>query len=157
MRFRKLRIAWSVGWGVLCLLLIVWWANSNISVDKFALPVNQATYFKFLSLPNEFAIGLDDSGLSSGTWHGHIPTDDWLHDYFMYCGNPWSATPSFFVEDEFVIFPHWFGVLLSATFTVAPLMLNLRWRFSLRTLLIATTLVAVVLGLVVAVIRWPAG
>ncbi len=33
----------------------------------------------------------------------------------------------------------------------------LRFRFSLRTLLIATTLVAVVLGLIVAVLRWPAG
>ena len=30
-------------------------------------------------------------------------------------------------------------------------------RFSLRTLLIATTLVAVVLGVIVAVLRWPAG
>jgi hypothetical protein len=32
----------------------------------------------------------------------------------------------------------------------------LQGRFTLRTLLIATTLVAVMLGLVVAVLRWPA-
>ena len=44
--------------------------------------------------------------------------------------------------------------MLSATLAVAPW---LRWRFTLRTLLIATTLVAVVLGLIVAVLRWPAG
>jgi hypothetical protein len=27
-RFRKLRIAWSVFWGSLCLLMITWWARS---------------------------------------------------------------------------------------------------------------------------------
>ena len=47
----------------------------------------------------------------------------------------------------------WFGVLLSATLPIVP------WirRFSLRALLIATTLVAVGLGLIVAVLRWPPG
>jgi hypothetical protein len=28
MRFRKLRIAWSVGWGIACVLLIVLWVRS---------------------------------------------------------------------------------------------------------------------------------
>ena len=49
--------------------------------------------------------------------------------------------------------PHWFLVALSAlsaTFAAAPW---IRWRFSLRTLLIATTLVALVLGLVMWAIR----
>jgi ABC-type Fe3+-siderophore transport system permease subunit len=32
-----------------------------------------------------------------------------------------------------------------------------RWRFSLRTLLIATTLVAAVLGLIVSILKWPTG
>jgi hypothetical protein len=45
-----------------------------------------------------------------------------------------------------VIFPHWFAVALVGVVAVAPW---LRWRFSLRTLLIATTLVAVGLGTVV--------
>ena len=33
MRFRKLRIAWSVAWGVACLLLIVLWVRSYRQVD----------------------------------------------------------------------------------------------------------------------------
>jgi hypothetical protein len=50
--------------------------------------------------------------------------------------------------------PHW----LPATALVALAALPwTRWRFSLRTLLIATTLVAVVLGFIVAVLRWPVG
>jgi hypothetical protein len=44
--------------------------------------------------------------------------------------------------------PHWFPVLLSAAFAAAP-WFRRTWKFSLRTLLIATTLVAVVLGLIV--------
>jgi hypothetical protein len=42
--------------------------------------------------------------------------------------------------------PVWFAILTTATLASAPW---LRWRFSLRTLLIATTLVAVVLSLIV--------
>ena len=41
---------------------------------------------------------------------------------------------------------HWLPALLFAAVAAIPW---LRWRFSLRTLLIATTLVAVVLGLIV--------
>jgi hypothetical protein len=46
--------------------------------------------------------------------------------------------------------PDWFLVLVSATFAVAPW---LRWRFSLRTLLFATTLAALALGLIVWSVR----
>jgi hypothetical protein len=42
--------------------------------------------------------------------------------------------------------PHWFLVILSGLFTTLPW---IKWRFSLRTLLIATTLVAVGLGIIV--------
>jgi hypothetical protein len=45
--------------------------------------------------------------------------------------------------------PYWFFVLFSGTAAVVPWIHEVRWHFSLRTLLIATTLVAVVLGLAV--------
>jgi hypothetical protein len=60
-------------------------------------------------------------------------------------------------EDDLEIdFPHWCPVFLVGALAAFP---SIGWskRFSLRTLLIATTLVAVVLGLIVAVLRWPAG
>jgi hypothetical protein len=149
MKFRKLRIAWSVTWGVLTVLLIILWANSNVSVDKFAVPVTQATYFKFVSVPNQFGIGFDDEAFTDGAICTHTPTDEWLHDYFADNGSPWSEEPSFFKEGGCVAVPYWFGVLIPATFTLAPLLFELRWRFSFRTLLIATTLLAVALGLIV--------
>jgi hypothetical protein len=46
-----------------------------------------------------------------------------------------------------LVLPHWFPVLLTALLATVPW---LRWRFSLRTLLIAITLVAVGLGVIVA-------
>jgi hypothetical protein len=52
------------------------------------------------------------------------------------------------------LLPHWFVLCLLLVSAAVPW---LRWRFSLRTLLIATTLIAVVLGLVVYVLKWPAG
>jgi hypothetical protein len=48
------------------------------------------------------------------------------------------------------MFPHWIVVIVSGAVAIMPW---LRWRFSLRTLLIATTVVAVVLGLIVYVSR----
>ena len=49
--------------------------------------------------------------------------------------------------------PFWLVSVAVATLGVAPWIGCLRWRFSLRTLLIATTLVAVVLGLAVYAAR----
>jgi hypothetical protein len=47
-------------------------------------------------------------------------------------------------------FPYWFLALISVALTAATAPWKLvSWRFSLRTLLIATTLVALVLGLIV--------
>jgi hypothetical protein len=53
------------------------------------------------------------------------------------------------MHDWYVLVPHWFLALLTATISATPW---IRWsrRFSLRTLLIATTFLAVVLGLIVA-------
>jgi hypothetical protein len=44
--------------------------------------------------------------------------------------------------------PYWCLILISVAFAAVPW---IHWRFSLRTLLIATTLIAVVLGLIVYV------
>ena len=49
--------------------------------------------------------------------------------------------------------PYWCPTLLIAAFAVAPWIPQLSWRFSLRTLLVATTLIAVGLGAVVYAVR----
>jgi hypothetical protein len=49
-----------------------------------------------------------------------------------------------------VVIPHWSPVLLFGAIASCPWLPWFKWRFSVRTLLIATTLVAVGLGMVVA-------
>ena len=48
-----------------------------------------------------------------------------------------------------LVISHWSAVLLSGVLAVVPWIPRLSWRFSLRTLLIAMTLIAVVLGAIV--------
>jgi hypothetical protein len=59
---------------------------------------------------------------------------------------PKNLFPGFFVSSRAVVVPHWFFVVAVATVAAVPWF---RWRFSICTLLIAMTLVAVVLGVVV--------
>ena len=43
-RFRKLRIAWSVGWGVLAVLLIVLWVRSLVGTDVWFVIVKNGLF-----------------------------------------------------------------------------------------------------------------
>ncbi len=64
----------------------------------------------------------------------------------------WKGTPltlGFAVSGHplwFLVMPYWFAVILSGTFAAAPWLPS---HFSLRTLLIATTLFALALGTIV--------
>lgn len=143
MRYRKLRIAWSVLWGLLAIVLIAWWVRSYWWVDLVSAPVTKSTNFVLSSMPNGFGFGfVGKSSTVMPTWMSNW-TAEWLEvgeradrsDFLTY----------FQLYHGVVGMPYWFGLLLSATFAAAPW---LRWRFSLRTLLIATTLIAVALGLI---------
>jgi hypothetical protein len=48
-----------------------------------------------------------------------------------------------------ILFPYWLPISITAALSAAPWMRQLKLRFSLRTLLIATTLVGVMLGIIV--------
>jgi hypothetical protein len=139
MRFRKLRIAWSVGWGLLAVLLIVLWVRSYQSPhDQIRL-----------------------AGITCGSSHGNLWIIKRRNGLLIPVGIGFEATKdmevltlttatAFFYSfsssgSEWVAqCPHWFLFAIAAVFAALPWINN---RFSLRTLLIATTLVAVVLGL----------
>jgi hypothetical protein len=57
---------------------------------------------------------------------------------------------SYAAHSSGLMIPHWFAVLI---FVGLASITSWSWRFSLRTLLIVTTIVAIVLGLIV----WAAG
>ena len=57
MRFRKLRIAWSVFWGLACVLLIVLWVRSYWFFDQFIHRRSVADYVAYTTFQGQFARG----------------------------------------------------------------------------------------------------
>jgi hypothetical protein len=152
MRFRKLRTAFSVTCLIACVLLIALWARSYSCVD---------TLSGFS--PSTFVFGLgSERGTLGAEWQPNAAS--FLH---ITRWQPKSYAPGSKPITQFfchhtargtisISLPTWFTVFVLSLAAAAPW---IGWsnRFSLRTLLIAMTLVAVVLGLIVAVLRWPAG
>ena len=158
MKYRKLRIAFSAVCGIICLLLIVFWmrsygraewaggwltSNSGASVSS-CLGSVQLCY----SAPPRPATGRE---LDEENWGSQLITDWELENEYI---QPPSGSGEFHrggSETSLRVFvPHWFLVLITFMSAVAPW---IHWSksFSLRTLLFSTTLIAVVLGLIVAV------
>ena len=145
MRFCKLRIAFSATCLVASVLLIVLWVRSYTTTDLIQLGSRdaQSVFGRLLIYgldptpgmePDPFAIDshpIGDKNYEPGSWNfsGEVLGFRWES------GNGhWHLTV-----------PDWAALLLTVALAAAPW---IKWRFSLRTLLIATTLVAVLLGLI---------
>ena len=159
MKYRKLRIAWSAVCGILCLLLIalwvrsywwsttirVWWPHSvrvQADFEDGGLAV-WASWFDTTQRPLH----------TSKVWPGHgVRFKRWknrgLYGSVQRNGIKFRRTPVRW--DLIFMIPQWLPAMLCALIGAAAW---LKPRFSLRTLLIATTLVAVVLGLVAMILR----
>ena len=146
-RFRKLRIAWSVGWGVVAVLLLVlnvwscwWWDRCYLQGKRLGVQINSdAGHVVIVVGPKEPSV--------TEVITGHLPSSgpaDPFYDNDI-LGFYFKRTPNGLRLD----IPYWFIVLLSTAIAAAPWLPWWPKRFSLRTLLIATTLVAVGLGLMV--------
>jgi hypothetical protein len=153
---RSLRIAWSVTWGLACFLLIALWVRSyyreyslvfGVS-DHRGFLVDSSTGILLLIYYHEFGTPPTTNQprvALSRWWLGSSSPDQFITSWGF------QRRLSMFRRDSSsgnitVTMPHWFFVLLSAMMATVPW---LRVHFSLRTLLIATTLVAVGLGLIV--------
>jgi hypothetical protein len=120
MRYRKLRIAWSVFFGVGAVSLIVLWISSNGWNDYPIL------WGFSIEQDKPFFVHLIPGGIGASIMQFHRGDE-----------------PDF---SGIAATPYWLLASLSAALSFIPWV---RWRFSIRTLLVAITLVAVVLGLVV--------
>jgi hypothetical protein len=150
MRYRKLRIAWSVAWGVVAVLLCVLWVRSYWICDEVA-KVDGMGYFPTLGsnsgtvyyARSKISIFLSpDSPIYSQSWTYRCQDATKPQTLFR-----WSPNSEWYVS---IYVPYWLPVLVTVAIAAG---LWLPSRFSLRTLLIATTLVAVALGLIVWVSR----
>ena len=144
MRYGKLRIAWSVVCGLVAVLLTVLWVRSYWWEDVVVLPMR--------------IIGSREGAIGMISWPravvpvgqtGWIPISRSVKETASPAQGPsWRFSSN--QNQLWIVCPHWFLGLAATTLTIAPWLSRLRWRFSTRTLLIATTLVAIVLGLIVA-------
>jgi hypothetical protein len=176
---RYLRIAFSAMCLIACVLLIALWVRSYRKVDElhgrlwgqqsFLFGSKEAfvigIVFDSKSLPNDWqwefhSATVDDydqsfhleepqgygfiDSLGIG-WYDHPTYKSPGEPFLIFMTQWWRAT----LNGVGVVCHYRWLVLITATSGVAPWIRKLKWRFSLRTLLIATTLVAVVLGLVV--------
>jgi len=136
MKSRKLRIAWSVACGIACVLLIALWVRSYFACDTLEINSNSQT-FQF----NNFqGVVYERTTLSNNSVN---PL--WL----LNTGRPTRLSKShlFPTVGGFGAFvPLWCPTLLAGMLAAVPWV---HWRFSLRTLLIATTSIGIVLGLIV--------
>ena len=142
MRFRKLRIAWSVTCGIVAVLLCVLWVRSYTTIDVWDLPITAKYSIELGSVPRMIVIGWQNSTVNR---HLSGPTEEWRSTGKMPQSIFWGGFQKHGPLAA-VWMPSWLLVPITAACSIAPW---IRWRFSLRTLLIATTLVAVVLGLIV--------
>ena len=162
MPYHKLRTAWSVFWGAVALLLVAIWVRSYWRWDSVTLPLPCRAFgasfdsfdgrLRFLILDSEgskwqpamdsydrsFAQETMESWITIGEQHGGILSLRYAyHLDFQVLESPRLLR---------IHCTHWLGALLCGCLSLAPW---LSWRFSLHTLLVATTLAAVTLGLVV--------
>jgi hypothetical protein len=144
---RLLRIVFSAGCGVLCLLLIVLWVRSYRWLDTFHLSYDGDRAHWFGSIAGELRYGTPWAPHAYGlTWDSHdTSAPGWRLEERptrSILGFRWGSSGR---GKRSPVVPHWFPVSVIAVIGIAPW---LPFHFSLRTLLIATTLVAVALGLV---------
>jgi|SRR4051812_22195887 hypothetical protein len=150
MKDRKLRIVWSVAWAVAAVLLIVLWVRSywreyvvyGPITSSSAYSVNSlrgAAIFRAYSVSTKWPQATNSFPVLDPALFGPGQSVDNTFGFEVgpMVGGGWVA-----------LVPYLFLVSLSVIVGVTPW---LRWsrRFSLRTLLIATTLIAVGLGLIV--------
>jgi hypothetical protein len=152
MRFRKLRIAWSVFWGLACVLLVVLWVRSYWWTQVGSSPFTEKWSISYGSYPGVIAIGVRSQLSGDDSTPLTMDADEWWFVQQLRGSPAYSSRVLgyFGYGGGVVALPYWFAVLLAVTLTVAP------WfhlRFTTRTLLIAMTLVAMVLGLIVCLGR----
>jgi hypothetical protein len=156
MKYRKLRIAWSVVWGVVAVLLCVLWVSSNWwqGLIRIRMPgyrnVASITWSGWSSFeyywanPTSLA---DPSGFPtsellfrrvSGPRDTIAPGRGWL----------WTHRSDNQSAMAVLRVPCWFTTIVAAACAAIPWLFWLPHRFSLRTLLFATTLVGVGLGVI---------
>jgi len=156
-RFRRLRIAWSVLAAGACICVVALWVRSfTVSESLLVLPDDGRYFLKLWSMRGGLLIdfGTDPPGSGPAPFFCRLfqskqnPAD--FHNppnilgFRFVRGNPNRGNVPY-NKDDFQRIPYWFCLLIAAAIGAVP-WIRIRWSFSLRTMLIAVTLIAALIG-----------
>jgi hypothetical protein len=142
MKYRKMRITFSAGCGVLCLLLIALSVRSFTWADQYGARISPTYHLMVNSQLGGISFYLDSSPRV-------INTTRLVDSLYPDGQKPRMLGRVYFIHGQIGCgAPYWLLALAIATTATLPWK-PWKWKFSLRTLLIATTLVAILLGLIV--------
>jgi hypothetical protein len=141
-RFRKLRITWTVAWVSACIPLLVLWALSYWEINYWDIQLDKSGGINVWVVMGRICA---EPNIGPQRWDtdrvglGREGSEYWNEYPRWEFGNN--------DRDRWIV-PAWFPVMLASAFAAAPW---IPWstRFSIRAILILTTLVASVLGLIV--------
>jgi hypothetical protein len=155
MKYPKLRIAWSVGWGLVTVLLCILWVWSYWRMDIVNSPTSRKYFELCQSIRGKlnFSARRTENTFPQNGWvFAHMPLETLDQQTYSQAtgetnldriGSGWSFSPNGFQ----VLLPHWVFAGLILMMAAAPWLVS--DRFTVRTLLIAMTLVAALLGVIV--------
>jgi hypothetical protein len=160
---KYLRIAVTALSLTVCVLLVALWVRSYWWFDSVDSAGSETEYVRFISSSGQLSVDKLHNNRrrywkvesrtaeeAAAITQGAIPQ---IQQIQQLTGRTMSPPPTFLFRwtDERLSIraPHWLPVLLTAV-SAAALGIRRPYRFSLRTLLIATTLVAVGMGIIVA-------
>jgi hypothetical protein len=161
MRFRKLRLVWSVMFAIATMLVIALWVRSNWVQDRLFCPAGGKEVVEFDSAAGVVWVQ-ESEALSMMKLNQHFYQFKLDDKYLPFVHGLRQKTFMGFarfeenigmgIMERTTVFPHWFLALVLAAVAYVPW---LPWsnRFGLRTLLLGTTLVAVVLGAIVYAVK----
>jgi hypothetical protein len=139
-----------VVWGLAAVLLLVLWARSYWYVDDLVLTLTKTRKLELQSVPARcigFIAYAPSRPISSFARYMSTTPEGAEHAHLKHgvLGGEWAMSTAWVA--------HWILAAVFLLLSVAPWIRQLRLRYSLRTLLIATTLVALALGLAVWAIK----
>jgi hypothetical protein len=159
---RYLRIAFSVTFGIACVLLVVLWMRSHSGLEAHVFRLSQSRRVAVVSEFGEFGIaskiGDANSLILPTEFENLLPTEFENRSAYSLAMPPEYRQPLYrrlFSRNRELYswkvgVPYWLPITICATLAVTPW---LTWRFSLRTLLVAVTLIGLILGTIIATTR----
>lgn len=139
MRFRKLRITWSVVCGVPCVLLLVLWVRSYWRWDF--IQYEGVVVTREATAQNGFVFFSEQYTQSKGRWRLGSAAQDYPAELRPHFAIDWYDNSP---KDIGFVFPLWLLILPFAILAMAPW---ISWKFNIRQLLAITAVFALLLGL----------